>query len=53
MILNQIIWCQNVPKFASRYIKEFVHGDFGRTKPNLTELLSVDCDILELDVQVR
>ena len=35
------------------YIKEFVHGDFARTKPNLTSLLGVDCDILELDVQVR
>ena len=34
------------------YIKEFVHGDFGRTKPNLTSLLGADCDILELDVQV-
>lgn len=36
---------------AGTYIKEFVHGDFGRTKPNLTALLGVDCDILELNVQ--
>ncbi len=35
------------------YIKEFVHGDFGRTQPNLGSLLDTTCDILELDVEVR
>lgn len=34
------------------YIKEFVHGDFGRTKPNLCDLLKTETDILELDVEV-
>ena len=34
------------------YIKEFVHGDFGRTKPNLGELLNSETDILQLDVEV-
>lgn len=37
---------------ADSYIKEFVHGDFGRTKPNMCELLKTDTDILELDVEV-
>ena len=36
----------------TRYIKEFVHGDFGRTKPNLCVLLEAETDILELDVEV-
>ncbi|XP_062575484.1 tRNA pseudouridine synthase Pus10-like [Saccostrea cucullata] len=36
---------------AGTYIKEFVHGDFGRTTPNLGTLTGVECDILELDVQ--
>ncbi|XP_070846907.1 tRNA pseudouridine synthase Pus10 [Chaetodon trifascialis] len=36
---------------AGTYIKEFVHGDFGRTKPNLCQLLKTDTDILELDVE--
>uniref|UniRef100_A0A672G2B8 tRNA pseudouridine synthase Pus10 n=1 Tax=Salarias fasciatus TaxID=181472 RepID=A0A672G2B8_SALFA len=36
---------------AGTYIKEFVHGDFGRTTPNLCQLLSSDTDILELDVE--
>lgn len=38
---------------AGTYIKEFVHGDFGRTKPSLGELLGgVSIDILALDVEV-
>lgn len=36
---------------AGTYIKEFVHGDFGRTKPNLGELLNTKTDILQLDVE--
>ncbi|XP_072239728.1 tRNA pseudouridine synthase Pus10 [Leuresthes tenuis] len=36
---------------AGTYIKEFVHGDFGRTTPNLCWLLKTDTDILELDVE--
>ncbi|XP_065833538.1 tRNA pseudouridine synthase Pus10-like [Oscarella lobularis] len=37
---------------AGTYIKEFVHGDMGRTQPNLKTLLNGrDVDILLLDVQ--
>ena len=36
---------------AGTYVKEFVHGDLGRTEPSLGSLLGgVECDILELDV---
>lgn len=35
------------------YIKEFVHGDFGRTKPNIGSLMNMTADILELDVEVN
>lgn len=35
---------------AGTYVKEFVHGDEGRTTPNLAETLGVRCEILELDV---
>jgi tRNA pseudouridine synthase 10 len=39
---------------AGTYIKEFVHGDFGRTQPSLGQLLGgVYVDILALDVQVK
>ncbi|XP_048858320.1 putative tRNA pseudouridine synthase Pus10 isoform X1 [Brienomyrus brachyistius] len=36
---------------AGTYIKEFVHGDFGRTKPSLGDLMKMETDILELDVE--
>ncbi|KFR16960.1 Putative tRNA pseudouridine synthase Pus10, partial [Opisthocomus hoazin] len=36
---------------AGTYIKEFVHGDFGRTKPNIGSLLNRTTDIVELDVE--
>lgn len=35
---------------AGTYIKEFVHGDMGRTSPSVASLLGCDADILELDV---
>lgn len=35
---------------AGTYIKEFVHGDLNRTKPNLGTLLGCKCDIIQLDV---
>lgn len=38
---------------AGTYIKEFVHGDFGRTKPDLSSLITgCECDLMELDVLV-
>uniref|UniRef100_T1J968 tRNA pseudouridine(55) synthase n=1 Tax=Strigamia maritima TaxID=126957 RepID=T1J968_STRMM len=36
---------------AGTYVKEFVHGDFGRTEPSLGTILNVETDILELDVE--
>ena len=35
---------------AGTYVKEFVHGDFGRTKPNLGDMLGGEFDIAALDV---
>lgn len=35
---------------AGTYIKEFVHGDLGRTFPNVGSLLNCEADILQLDV---
>ena len=37
---------------AGTYVKEFVHGDLGRTTPNVATLLGVgSADILQLDVE--
>ena len=38
---------------AGTYVKEFVHGDFGRTSPNLCSILNCDVDIIALDVEVH
>jgi len=35
---------------AGTYVKEWVHGDKGRTRPSLAERLEVACEVLELDV---
>ena len=35
---------------AGTYVKEFVHGDCGRTSPSLGDLLHSCCDIVQLDV---
>jgi len=35
---------------AGTYIKEFVHGDLGRTTPNIGSILNCEADILQLDV---
>ncbi|KNE64748.1 TIGR01213 family protein [Allomyces macrogynus ATCC 38327] len=35
---------------AGAYIKEFIMGDTGRTRPSLSSLLGTHADILELDV---
>ncbi|CAG8434886.1 12898_t:CDS:10 [Ambispora gerdemannii] len=32
------------------YIKEFIHGDLGKTSPNLSSIIGCTADILELDV---
>eukprot|EP00090_Calanus_glacialis_P040296 TRINITY_DN7024_c0_g1_i2.p1 TRINITY_DN7024_c0_g1~~TRINITY_DN7024_c0_g1_i2.p1 ORF type:complete len:493 (-),score=186.84 TRINITY_DN7024_c0_g1_i2:61-1539(-) len=36
---------------AGTYVKEFVHGDFSRTVPNVGTLLGCRADILALDVE--
>ncbi|KEP64807.1 UNVERIFIED_CONTAM: hypothetical protein HHA_202740 [Hammondia hammondi] len=35
---------------AGTYVKEFVHGDLGRTSPSLSSLLNTPCHLLLLDV---
>ena len=50
---NQKLFLLKLATQAGTYVKEFVHGDFGRTEPNLTQILGCDVDILALDVEVR
>lgn len=44
------VFVLDVVAAAGTYIKEFVHGDNGRTLPNVAAMLDCDADILQLDV---
>ena len=35
---------------SGTYIKELISGDDGRTKPNISDLIGVPCEVTELDV---
>lgn len=41
----------NLSTDAGTYVKEFVHGDLGRTIPSVSSLLGCKTDILELDCE--
>ena len=34
---------------AGTYVKEFVHGDMGRTRPSVSSILGCKTDIVQLD----
>lgn len=51
IFLSPHFFVLNLTTSAGTYVKEFVHGDFGRTRPNVAELLGVkEADIFQLDV---
>jgi len=35
---------------SGTYIKELMHGDQGRTQPNVADLVGIPCEVVELDV---
>ncbi|GJP54820.1 hypothetical protein CLOM_g13856 [Closterium sp. NIES-68] len=47
---NPHVFLLHLTTQAGTYVKEFVHGDFGRTQPNVGSLLNCEADILQLDV---
>lgn len=48
--INPHYFTLHVLASAGTYIKEFVHGDLGRTVPSIGSLLDSEADILQLDV---
>ncbi|CAG7836274.1 unnamed protein product [Allacma fusca] len=48
---NQSLFKLYVKTQAGTYVKEFVHGDLGRTTPNVSDLLGFSADIIALDVE--
>lgn len=49
-LLSEHLFRLNLVTTAGTYVKEFVHGDFGRTVPHIGQLLKCRADILQLDV---
>lgn len=50
-VLNKHYMLLRLTTSAGTYVKEFVHGDRGRTLPNVSSILGCDADILQLDVE--
>lgn len=50
VVVNSHFLLMDLEAQAGTYIKEFIHGDLGRTVPNLGSILGCQCDILSLDV---
>lgn len=48
--LNEHFFLMRLVTSAGAYVKEFVHGDLGRTKPSIASLLHTQAEILQLDV---
>jgi tRNA pseudouridine(54/55) synthase len=48
--LSTHFYVMDVDTGAGMYIKEFVHGDRGRTVPSVAEFFGCNADILQLDV---
>jgi hypothetical protein len=49
-MLNQHYMILSLVTSAGTYVKEFVHGDLGRTVPSISSVLGTHADILQLDV---
>ncbi|KAK7068269.1 putative tRNA pseudouridine synthase Pus10 [Halocaridina rubra] len=49
--VNNFLFKLHLTTQAGTYIKEFVHGDLGRTQPNMGNILGLDVDIIALDVE--
>jgi len=48
--VNPHFFLLDVTTQAGTYVKEFVHGDRGRTQPSVGSILGCEADILQLDV---
>lgn len=49
--INDHYFTLRVSTQAGTYVKEFVHGDMGRSRPSLKSILNSPVDILQLDVE--
>lgn len=49
-LLNPHYFIMDIDTSAGAYVKEFVHGDLGRTLPSVSSVLNCQAQILQLDV---
>lgn len=49
-VVNEHMIILDLTTQAGTYIKEFIHGDLGRTLPNFSTIIGCAADILQLDV---
>eukprot|EP01031_Cornospumella_fuschlensis_P029470 gene29470-35570_t len=49
-LLNPRCFLLDLATSAGAYVKEFVHGDLGRTTPSVSSVMNCQCEILQLDV---
>jgi hypothetical protein len=49
--INQHFMLVRMVTSSGTYVKEFIHGDRGRTVPNIGSMLGCQADILQLDVE--
>mmetsp|Transcript_5065 Transcript_5065/g.5187 ORF Transcript_5065/g.5187 Transcript_5065/m.5187 type:complete len:524 (+) Transcript_5065:187-1758(+) len=50
VLLNDHFFLMDITTSAGTYVKEFVHGDLGRTSPSVCGIFGCQVDILQLDV---
>jgi len=50
-LVNEHWFALHLSTSAGTYVKEFVHGDCGRTKPSISSMLGCKTDILRLDCE--
>ena len=50
VLLNDHYFLLKLCTSAGTYVKEFCHGDLGRTSPSISSILGCQADILQLDV---
>jgi tRNA pseudouridine synthase 10 len=50
MIREKHIYDCKIESESGTYIKELISGDEGKTKPNLSDLIGIPCQVTELDV---
>lgn len=50
LVGHQKVIVLDIATQAGTYVKELIHGDFGRTSPSISSIIGQEIDIIALDV---